>query len=227
MLIKIIKKIDIILDKMKLFNKIRLNFFINFHNYSYTRISYLSKGFNNGLHPKHAIIRYYQFFINNIEKDSIVLDIGCGRGHLTSKISEKAKKVIAVDINKNYIEQAKKKYNRNNITFIIVDATKYDFKEKFDYIILSNVLEHIEDRYNFLIKIKSLANNFLIRVPMINRSWLPIYKKNLGFEYRLDKTHYIEYTFESFKNEIKSAGLEISSFEIKFGEIWAKIESFN
>jgi len=68
---------------------------------------------------------------------------------------------------------------------------------------LSNILEHIENRVKFLNKIKNLAPKILIRVPMINRDWITLYKKELGVEWRLDKTHYIEYTLESFEKELE------------------------
>ena len=58
---------------------------------------------------------------------------------------------------------------------------------------------------------------------MINRSWLPLYIKELGYDYRLDSDHYIEYTLDSFKKEIETSGLNIESYSIQFGEIWAKI----
>ena len=58
---------------------------------------------------------------------------------------------------------------------------------------------------------------------MINRSWLPLYQKQLGLEYRLDKTHYIEYSIDSFRKELDEADFKILSFSIQFGEIWAKV----
>ena len=60
---------------------------------------------------------------------------------------------------------------------------------------------------------------------MINRDWFPLYEKELGLEYRLDMTHYIEYTYDSFKEEMDVAGLKIISYSVQFGEIWAKIET--
>ena len=98
---------------------------------------------------------------------------------------------------------------------------KYEFNERFDFIILSNVLEHIKSRKTLLYKLKLLSNNILVRVPMINRSWLSLYKNKLGLDYRLDPSHYIEYTYESFKKEIESVGLTIRYYSIQFGEIWA------
>ena len=59
---------------------------------------------------------------------------------------------------------------------------------------------------------------------MVDRSWLTIYKQQLGVEYRLDPTHYIEYTFNTFQEEINFVGLKIIEFSIQFGEIWAKIQ---
>ena len=70
-----------------------------------------------------------------------------------------------------------------------------------------------------------LGRKFLIRVPMIERSWITLYKKELGIEYRLDRTHRIEYTMESFIRELEKAGLEISKYSIQFGEIWAVVAS--
>jgi hypothetical protein len=39
----------------------------------------------------------------------------------------------------------------------------------------------------------------------------------------LDKTHFIEYTFESFKEELDEAGLSVLDYSIQFGEIWAVV----
>lgn len=210
---------------MYILDKIRLKLFIWLHNYSYHQISGLVLKLNNNIHPKHRIMNYYKFFFDNIEENSNILDIGCGLGILAEKIAKKANKIVAVDINEKNIAIAKKNHSQDNIIYINADATKYQFEESFDYIILSNVLEHIKDRNNFLKKIKNLTKFLLIRVPMINRGWLPLYKRELGFEYMLDSTHYIEYTLDTFKKEMDAAGLKILFYSIQFGEIWAKIKS--
>ncbi len=209
-----------------LFNSINdIKILLELHNLLYKKITTIATKLNKGIHPKHRIMNFHQFFTNNIDENSKILDIGCGRGFLTKDIAKEAKKVIGIDISKNKINFAREFSNRNNITYINGDATKFKFKEKFDYIVLSNVLEHIEERNIFLSKIKNLGKHFLIRVPMINRSWLSIYKKEIGLDYRLDKSHYIEYTLDTFKEEIESEGLKIVSYSIQFGEIWAKVEA--
>jgi hypothetical protein len=60
---------------------------------------------------------------------------------------------------------------------------------------------------------------------MLNRDWLPLYKKKLGLFYFCDETHYTEYTLESFKEEMEKAGLKIESYSIQFGEIWAVVKN--
>jgi len=170
-------------------------------------------------------MNYHKFFIDNISENDIVLDVGCGNGYLAYDVAKKAEKVKGIDINKNNIEFAKKHYKRGNLEFIVGDATKCQFNESFGVIILSNVLEHIENRVEFLKKLRNVAPKFLIRVPLITRSWLPVYLKELGYEYRLDKTHYIEYTEEEFFEEMEKAGLEVESYYVKWGELYAVVHS--
>ncbi|MEW6068413.1 MAG: class I SAM-dependent methyltransferase [Nitrospirota bacterium] len=196
---------------------------LKIHTLSYRFISTFSVAAEDGLHPKHRLMNYHKFFVDNVSEDDIVLDIGCGNGALTYDIAKKAKYVFGIDINAKNIEYTKKKYNADNITYIIGDATEYKFNDKFDVIVLSNVLEHIENRIEFLLKIAGLSNIFLIRVPMINRDWVVLYKKELGLPYMSDPTHYTEYTLESFIDELSEAGLKVKNYTVQFGEIWAKV----
>jgi len=200
-----------------------LKIFIKLYDFSYGKIDWLAITENRGVHPKHQLMDYHKFFVDNITKDSIVLDIGCGIGAVAFDVAKKASKVVGIDLNKKNLETANKKFSARNIEYILADATTYNFKEKFDYIILSNVLEHIDKRIEFLKKIKKLAPTILIRVPMINRDWLTPYKKERGLPYFSDNTHFTEYTLKTFQEEMKQAGLKIKEYSIQFGEIWAVV----
>jgi len=61
-----------------------------------------------GVHPKHVFDSYHSFFIESIEKDDAVLDIGCGSGDLTKAIGKKCKTVVGVDKKPSLIQKAKK-----------------------------------------------------------------------------------------------------------------------
>lgn len=198
------------------------------NNFSYRMAGYLSQFSEpDWIHPKHRLMNYHKFFLDNIESNELVLDIGCGNGLVARDIAMKAKEVTAIDINERHIKEAAincSAIKDGRLKFIHGDATNYDFKDSFNKIILSNILEHIEDRIGFLNKIKGLAPVLLIRVPMINRDWITLYKKELCLEYRLDNSHFIEYTLESFIDELAVANLVIDSYSIQFGEIWARVK---
>lgn len=45
----------------------------------------------DGLHPKHCLMDYHKFFVDNTEPHDIVLDIGCGNGALACDLFKKQK----------------------------------------------------------------------------------------------------------------------------------------
>lgn len=180
-----------------------------------------------GIHPKHRLMNYHQFFIDKIEPDDVILDLGCGNGLVALDIAKKAKDVIGVDLNENNIKTARnnlRKFHYNNVEFILGDVTKIELNKKFDKIILSNILEHIENRIEFLSNLRNISSVILLRVPMINRDWVTLYKQKLGMEYRLDKTHFIEYTEESLRSELQAAKWALVNNTIQFGELWGRAE---
>jgi 2-polyprenyl-3-methyl-5-hydroxy-6-metoxy-1,4-benzoquinol methylase len=198
-------------------------FFTLTYNFSYAALSSLAVRFGKGTHPKHEILKYHHFFLENINKNDQVIDIGSGSGLISFEISKKAKNVTGIEIDSKKVESAKTKFHNKNLKYLAGDATSYPFKEKFDVIVLSNVLEHIDDRIKFLKSIHKLSSKILIRVPMIDRDWLPIYLKSRGFDYRLDPTHFTEYTVNNLQKELKITNWLLESYEIKYGEIWGII----
>ncbi len=185
--------------------------------------------YGNGVHTKHKHIKYHDFFIQNIDKKSKILDIGCGIGALAADIADNVRDVniYGIDISKQNIDFAMKNFFRENINYVCGDALNNLPKKHFDIIILSNVLEHIDKRVFFLKKIVELytPKKILIRIPIFERDWRVPLKKELGLDYRLDTTHYIEYLQEEFWQEVKDSGLKSNHYQIKWGEIWAELES--
>ncbi len=195
------------------------------HNGSYKLASKLAIKAEGGLHPKHRLMNYHQFFLDHIASTDRVLDIGCGNGALAYDLAKKAESVVGVDLNPKHESAWHGRFAAPNLTCRVGDATTLSTTETFDVVILSNVLEHIEHRVDFLKRIRHLAPLFLLRVPMIDRDWITLYKKELGIEYRLDQTHVVEYTLEGFLQELEDAGLVLQSWSIQFGEIWAVVDS--
>jgi len=203
--------------------KVIVRIILKLHSFLYNLAGFFVVKAEKGIHPKHRLTNYHKFFIDNIELENTVLDIGCGNGELAFDLTQKARKVIGIDISPEKIRVARQRFQTNNVEYLIGDVTKSLPDQKFDILILSNVLEHIEDRIEFLNKIKNLGDKILVRVPMINRDWITLYKKELGLPWKLHNGHFIEYTLETFKQELNQAGLVIQNCSIQFGEIWAVV----
>lgn len=183
--------------------------------------------YEGGIHTKHRHMKYHEFFKNRIREFDDVIDIGCGIGAVAFDVSNVAKRVVGIDIDEKIIAVAQRKFQRQNLVFHVGDVLQYLPDETFNVAILSNVLEHLTGRSDFLRRVKELLkpDRFLIRVPLFERDWRVPLKKELGVEWRLDVTHEIEYTLESFVEEMAKAGLKIDHLEVRWGEIWAELST--
>jgi SAM-dependent methyltransferase len=183
-----------------------------------------SVAYGGGIHTKHRHTKYHDFFVNRVKRDERVLDIGCGNGALSLDVAEKAGAyVVGIDMNADNIATAKKRHAHARVQYEIGDVLAKKLEGPFETVILSNVLEHLEHRSEFLRRVTETVNpgRFLLRVPVFERDWRVPLKAELGIDYRLDPTHFIEYTLESFAEEIEQAGLAIVHQEVRWGEIWA------
>lgn len=81
-----------------------------------------------------------------LSKNSTVLEIGCGVGTLTELLASflTSGKLVAADISNESIEIAKNKLARfKNVSFEINDMQDFKSDQKFDFVILPDVMEHI------------------------------------------------------------------------------------
>ena len=181
--------------------------------------------YDGGIHTKHRHMKYHDFFTERIRKSDRVLDIGCGNGAVAFDVAKIAAKVVGIDINADNITVAQGQFQSPNLEFRVGDALEALPEEEFSVIILSNVLEHLPARAEFLRRAQETLQpkRTLIRVPLFERDWRVPLKKELGVEWRLDATHEIEYTLESFADEMAEAGLKTKHLEVRWGEIWAEL----
>ncbi len=119
------------------------------------------------------LIPYYDQMISSLI-DSIhfdklspirIIDLGCGTGTISKRISEKFpnSKIMCLDISSNMIQIAKHKLSDHKDTeFLLGDFSKIDIIDKYDVVISSLALHHIdtdEDKKKFYTKIYKLLND--------------------------------------------------------------------
>lgn len=188
--------------------------------------------YDKGIHPKHRLTAYHDYFVKNINGGENILDIGCGNGAVTYDIAKKTKGlVIGMDKCQANIDYAQKHYRHDRLKFLQGDVLLGlpENNLKIDTVVMSNLIEHIEMRVEFLkgVLAKIKPKQILFRIPMYEREWMVPFKEELGVEHRCDQTHYTEYIQEDFFAELKAAGLRVESYEIRWGEIWAKTLPIN
>ncbi len=205
--------------------KERLQILLELDNKVYSLEGASAAEYGNGIHTKDKHINYHRFFIENLKPGERILDIGCGNGLMDYNIVTRTAgaKVVGIDKNRENIEFAKAHYRHGNLRFVQGNALEELPNEKFDVVVLSNVLEHFEQRVKFLKNVvkKTRPKRLIIRVPSFERDWRVPLKKELGIDYRLDATHCIEYRQEEYFRELDKAGLEPMHTEFKWGEIWS------
>jgi len=182
--------------------------------------------YGDGKHPKHDLINYHDFFIQNIENGETVLDIGCGYGAVAFSIAKHftQNKIIGLDIDTDRLNTAINKNNYTNLEFKLLDVTKSKLEFNTDVVVLSNVLEHIEHRVQFLTKIIQNTNvkKILIRIPAFERNWKIALRSKLKIKYFSDDEHFIEHKYDAIRNELQDADLNIISIKSIWGEYWIK-----
>ncbi len=169
-------------------------------------------------HPQR--ISTISFILSNIGEDDIVLDLGCNQGDISYYIAEKAKEVIGVDYNKSAIEKAKQKYKRNNLTFICGEALEFlkNNNNKFDILILSHILEHLDNPQYFINMFKDYFKFIYIEVPDFEKTYFNLCRKdlNLNLIYS-DADHVSEFDRDELKSLLNSSRLKILKEDYRFG----------
>lgn len=184
-----------------------------------------------GEHPKHRLTEYHRFFAVQVQAGNRVLDIGCGYGAVARSIAHHAPdaQVTGIDIEPTNVAQARAAQNPSNLTFVEGDATEAFPDGSWDVVVLSNVLEHIDDRTSFLARIRERLNPgiVLIRVPLFERSWHMPMRQEVGANFLSDPDHRIEHTRAAFESEVAAAGFDIIELQTPWGEIWARCKARN
>jgi len=181
-----------------------------------------------GTHPKHRLTGYHEFFIMHTPPGARVLDVGCGTGELSADIAAQVpgSQVTGVDILPERIEAAFARRSLPNLRFIRADILHDTVEGKFDVVVLSNVLEHLDARVELLRRLrqKTGARRFLVRVPLYERHWTIPLRQELGLAFFSDPTHRVEHTQEQIRAELEAAGLQVVTQEVRWGECWLVAE---
>lgn len=169
----------------------------------------------------HVRKKVRELYPKNTKMD--IFDAGMGFGQYTYFMAKRFpdSSILAVDVKDEQVEDCRKFFSKcgyNNVKFEIADLTKIDYKDKFDFILCVDVMEHIvEDELvfkNFYSALKK-GGKLLVNTP-----------SNLGGsdahddddESFIEEHARIGYSKEDITEKMNRAGLEVESFDYAYGK---------
>lgn len=150
---------------------------------------------------------YFELIKNFINKDNIVLEIGCAGGILLDKVKEISFKTIGIEPNMEFQKSLKQ---RGHIVYSQMSDALDEWKNKIDFIMSFHVIEHVDQPLDFIQTIGQLlkaGGNAFVLTPNYNDILLKInFEAFAPFYFR--KVHPFYLTVESLKKMIDRAGME-------------------
>jgi len=149
------------------------------------------------------ITKYCNYFITN---ESSVCEIGCGNGEMLAAINGKRK--VGLDLSPKMVENARK--NHAGISFIEMDAENIQLEEKFDVIIVSNLVGFLEDIQKCFTELNKLCHrDTKIIVTYYNYLWEPLLKlfEKTGLKLKTPSQNWL--TNADIKNMLYLAGFDV------------------
>jgi len=142
-------------------------------------------------------------------KKGSVLDVAAGTGSFSIKLAKLGMDVTYMDLSEKYYNLAKERGKKYGIKFILGDFLKFKFKKKFDNIVISGFIEHIDDDVKLLERIYSLLNPDG-RVILLTSAYPFLYS---NFDRSVG--HYRRYSKSELYNKMKKVG-----FNVDFLKYW-------
>ncbi len=127
-------------------------------------------------HRAHETGRYYQralrkYFGFLVPPNLRVLEIGCGVGDLLASL--KPSRGVGVDFSPEMVKFAKQRHP--DLEFHVADALEFSSSEKFDYIVLSDLVNDLPDVQAVLEQLQKVStSNTRLVVNFFNNLWRPM-----------------------------------------------------
>jgi SAM-dependent methyltransferase len=193
----------------------------------YRALDQASIAYDGGVHVKHRLTRYHDFFVDRVRPGERVLDVGSGKGELAHDlVTRSGAMVVGVDNNPHHVAFARARFADERFEIVEGDVLAVLPDGHFDVVVMSNVLEHLDGRVELLRRIVESArpSRILLRVPVYARDWTVPLKQEVGLPWFSDPDHEVEYDPESLRAELAEAELAVSELTLVWGEIWAVAE---
>ncbi len=156
-----------------------------------------------------------------INKETKILEIGCGTGTLTELLVKTGANIVATDIFPEFLDAAKKRTNSPNVIFQLADAEKLENfpDESFDVVCGLSILHHldIEKTFDSIKRVLKNGGCLIFSEPNMLNPQIAL-QKNIPFIKKMagDSPDETAFFVWKLKNILKNKGftdLKIESFD--------------
>lgn len=164
-------------------------------------------------------VRRSAFLLDAIAPGERVLDLGCANGEITALIAARGAAVVGIDYSADLIAQARRE--NPGLQFEHGEARAYLANaQPFDVLVLSHVLEHLDEPEQFLSQFVGYFRRIYIEVPDFEATHLNQLRidQHCDLLYT-DADHVSEFTRDELKALCTAAGLSVDAEEYRFGVI--------
>lgn len=174
---------------------------------------YQKKALNYGISGKRS--QKLLSILKDQVKNKKVLELGCSTGYFGAILKSFGANVVGVDISDEAISQAKKVLNKALTLDLNKDPLPF-FANEFDFVIASEVIEHLFEPVDLLKKVSKIIKNdgkFILTTPNF-LYWGNRVKFLIGdFKYQdsgvFDRTHIHFYTYKTLMEDLRTAGFGV------------------
>ena len=157
--------------------------------------------------------------------DKRVLEIGCGTGDILAALQPKVG--VGIDISGEMVKRASRKYPK--FIFKRQDVGKLSLNQKFDYVVLIDIVDHLPDIFTALIKSKQVCSSKTkLILTTINPVWEPVLDVAERLGQKMPEGPHNWVPHEDLKNLIELAGFKIinSGFELLVPKYVPKLSDY-
>lgn len=178
------------------------------------------QNFNKGLFGKYAKVLQY------IPANSDILEIGCHSGYFSKVLMEAGHSILGIEVDAHaagFAEEA-------GISVLVRDIEQpsafADIEQKFDLVLLMDVLEHLRDPTDILQRISPLlrdTGSIIVTGPNVAFWYMRLSLLVGHWQYTdggiMDRTHMRFFNREGWINMIESGGYQVTHWEASDGLI--------